>query len=132
MSPSSVSNLQVTVPVIPAMPDPDLREHLAAERTFLAWIRTALAIIAFGFVLGRVGHMYAPPGVRDPSLWFGALVALFGVALNILSIFEYRALIARMNQAHGTAWPPARLPIATAVFVAVCGALLGVYVIAFP
>lgn len=31
------------------------RDHLANERTFLAWIRTALGLIGLGFVLARMG-----------------------------------------------------------------------------
>ena len=34
---------------------PDLRTYLAAERTFLAWIRTAVACMGFGFVVARFG-----------------------------------------------------------------------------
>ncbi len=33
----------------------DLRDYLAAERTFLAWIRTGLALMGFGFVVARFG-----------------------------------------------------------------------------
>jgi putative membrane protein len=36
------------------MPD-TTRDHLANERTFLAWVRTALGLIGLGFVLGRMG-----------------------------------------------------------------------------
>ena len=114
------------------MPErPDLREHLAAERTFLAWIRTGLAIMAFGFVVARLGRMEAA-GVRDSSIWFGVVLAFFGVLLNILSIFEYRALIARMNEAHGANWPPAKLPIATAGVIALCGTAMGIYLVTAP
>jgi uncharacterized membrane protein YidH (DUF202 family) len=28
-------------------------DHAANERTFLAWVRTAIAMMAFGFVIGR-------------------------------------------------------------------------------
>ena len=33
----------------------DPRVHFAAERTFLAWIRTGLALMGFGFVVARFG-----------------------------------------------------------------------------
>ena len=29
------------------------RDHLANERTFLAWVRTGAAIVVFGFAIGR-------------------------------------------------------------------------------
>jgi putative membrane protein len=32
-----------------------VREHLANERTFLAWVRTALGLIGLGFVRARMG-----------------------------------------------------------------------------
>jgi putative membrane protein len=42
---------------IPQSPRPEsrVRDHLANERTFLAWIRTALGMIGIGFVLARMG-----------------------------------------------------------------------------
>jgi putative membrane protein len=36
-------------------PSPHVTEHLANERTFLAWVRTALGLIGLGFVLARMG-----------------------------------------------------------------------------
>ncbi len=36
-------------------PENHITEHLANERTFLAWVRTALALVGFGFVLARMG-----------------------------------------------------------------------------
>lgn len=42
-SPQSTSNPSFT------------REHLANERTFLAWVRTSLSLIGLGFVLARMG-----------------------------------------------------------------------------
>jgi putative membrane protein len=32
-----------------------IRDHLANERTFLAWVRTTLGLIGLGFVLARMG-----------------------------------------------------------------------------
>jgi putative membrane protein len=39
----------------PPRPESRARDHLANERTFLAWIRTALGLIGIGFVLARMG-----------------------------------------------------------------------------
>ena len=37
------------------MPPSNLSDYLVAERTFLAWIRTGLALAGFGFVIARFG-----------------------------------------------------------------------------
>jgi putative membrane protein len=45
-------------PVRPPEPRPiggHATDHLANERTFLAWVRTALALVGIGFVLARMG-----------------------------------------------------------------------------
>ena len=60
-------------------PRPDLREVLAEERTFLAWIRTGIALMGFGFVVARFGIFLQqvqivetpqPAGLRSVT-WFG-------------------------------------------------------------
>ena len=120
-----------------ASQDPDLREYLAAERTFLAYIRTSLALMGFGFVIARFSiflrevqlyqqHPTYTPGL---SVWFGTAFVLFGVALNGMSAVEYRALVRRLNIAHAANVPPAVTPIATAILVALCGALMSVYLL---
>jgi putative membrane protein len=70
---------------------PDLRDLLAAERTFLAWIRTGLALMGFGFVVARFGlflkqlellqHAQARPSY-GLSLWFGTALIAAGVVVN--------------------------------------------------
>jgi putative membrane protein len=130
----------VSLSVLQAMsqqpaPRPDLREHLAAERTFLAYIRTGLALMGFGFVVARFSLFLQTTlqsgGKETPglSLWFGTALVMLGVAVNFLSIVEYRSLIERLNQAHGAKWPPARLPVATAALVGTCGVVMASYLI---
>ena len=46
------------------MADARTRDHLANERTFLAWVRTALGLIGLGFVLARMG-LFLRELVRD-------------------------------------------------------------------
>jgi putative membrane protein len=72
-------------------------DALANERTFLAYLRTALAFIGFGFVIARfalflreselVARMSVPPsGLSDN---FGALMALTGVACAAYGAYRY-------------------------------------------
>lgn len=74
------------------------RDHLANERTFLAWVRTGAAIVVFGFAIGRFsiamrqltaleGHPLHTAGL---SVWMGATSILAGVALVIAGLVRYR------------------------------------------
>ena len=74
------------------------RDHLANERTFLAWVRTGAAIVVFGFAIGRFsiamrqlaafsGHTVRTAGL---SVWMGAASIIGGVGLVIAGLGRYR------------------------------------------
>jgi putative membrane protein len=74
------------------------RDHLANERTFLAWVRTGAAIVVFGFAIGRFslamrqltalqGHAVRTAGL---SVWMGAGTIVAGVALVVAGLLRYR------------------------------------------
>lgn len=74
------------------------RDHLANERTFLAWVRTGIATIIFGFAIGRFsialreflsvqGHSSASSGV---TAWFGVISIIGGVLLALTGLWRYR------------------------------------------
>jgi putative membrane protein len=76
------------------------RDHLANERTFLAWIRTGVAGVVFGFAIGRFaiairqwmavegqGHATPTTGI---SVWFGAVAIIAGVLLCLTGLVRYR------------------------------------------
>jgi putative membrane protein len=68
-----------------------VRDHLANERTFLAYVRTSLALVGFGFVIARLD----PHAVI--SLVAGIIMVLGGVAMALFGSYRYiaerRALI---------------------------------------
>src|ERR1700676_5070890 len=81
-------------------------DYLAAERTLLAWIRTGLALMGFGFVVARFGLFlqelqiaeHAPPVQSyGLSLWFGTALIGAGVAVNLFSGWRHIRLIRAMD-----------------------------------
>ncbi|MDD4098516.1 MAG: DUF202 domain-containing protein [Lentisphaeria bacterium] len=77
----------------------DPRVPLAAERTFLAWIRTGLALMGFGFVVARFGlfirefaaaQKISQPLSHGTSLWLGLGLVVLGVVLNAAALMRYR------------------------------------------
>jgi putative membrane protein len=71
-----------------------LSDYLAAERTLLAWIRTGLAMMGFGFVVARFGLFLQqlevvrnaqPAHSYGLSLWFGTALIAAGVCVSSLA-----------------------------------------------
>src|SRR5437588_12680263 len=61
-------------------------DHLANERTFLAWIRTGLSIIAFGFVVERFGLLLRELGLKinQQPILLGHYSTVIGITLTLL------------------------------------------------
>ena len=84
---------------MPDNPNPNrARDHLANERTFLAWVRTGVATIIFGFAIGRFsialrefmkfqGYKSITPGF---TTWLGIISAVGGVLLLLAGLGRYR------------------------------------------
>jgi putative membrane protein len=80
----------------------DPRVFFAAERTCLAWNRTGLTLMAFGFVLERFGlflHMLRGTHAfgRDFSFWIGVAFILLALALEIHAVIQYRRVLATLK-----------------------------------
>jgi putative membrane protein len=85
-----------------------VRDHLANERTYLAWIRTAVALMAFGVVLARLRFLVpAGAGVEAHGWELGlvfAAVGLLTVVLSTLHYFEVRRAIETAEYEPGSRW----------------------------
>jgi putative membrane protein len=72
------------------------QEHLANERTFLAWIRTTMALISLGFVLARVGLWInteaKAPIVSTKLSPIGVGLMIFGSLITLLAAWRYDAV----------------------------------------
>jgi putative membrane protein len=111
-------------------------DHLANERTFLAWVRTGLATIAFGFVVERFGLLVRELGLKTGitnilpvhySSFFGVSLTILGVAIMIVALLEF--LHIRRSIDLERFHPPAGFAIVLTVLVSLIGTLLAIYLI---
>src|SRR5262245_7889242 len=91
----------------------DPRVQLAAERTLLAWVRTGLSLMGFGFVVARFGLFLHEMAVvnKEPipshggSLWIGIALVALGVIVLVVSAARYRDYSAALNAGRMAAPP---------------------------
>lgn len=111
----------------------DPRVFFAAERTLMAWTRTSLTLMAFGFMIERFGlflHMLRPlphPLARDLSFWIGVAFIALAQVLTVYSIVQYRRVLRSLR--------PVEIPDAydtrLGVFMNVAVATLGLVLLAY-
>jgi len=113
-------------------------DYLAAERTFLAWIRTGLALMGFGFVVARFGlflqeiHVVEPavPAPRHGlSIYFGTALIAAGVLVDLFASFHHVRLVGQLNRGERDYTQPSRSAVALTVFLALVGVAMAIYLI---
>src|SRR4051794_9739217 len=102
----------------PADQRPDrARDHLANERTFLAWLRTALAVIALGAVLAKLRTD------RDASTTAAvAIVSTSGALMLLYGLRRYYEVSRDLES--GRFHPATRSPLLITVVVVVATAIV--------
>lgn len=64
-------------------------DHLANERTFLAWVRTSIALLGFGVLIAKLRLTGNGPSAGSHSVWLGLAFAVGGVLTLALSAWHY-------------------------------------------
>jgi putative membrane protein len=110
----------------------ELRDHLANERTFLAWMRTAITIIALGFVVAKFAILLREVGhTRSESPRVGAFVGVSlvmgGLIAAILATVKFLRIRSDIERSI-VHFSPA-LDIALAVVVSAVSVVLATYLI---
>src|SRR5258705_8444737 len=116
----------------------DPRVYFAAERTFLAWIRTGLALMGFGFVVARfglfiqefseheIGHKFTSTGF---SMAVGVGLVIVGVFVNVSSTVHHVRLTRQLSSGQYLAGRPSFFAAAIAIFLALLGLAMAVYLL---
>ena len=112
----------------------DPRVFFAAERTLLAWNRTSLTLMAFGFVIERFGlfvHMLSSekiePLQRNFSFWIGLAFIFLGALASAASIAQYRTVLRGLKPVEIPQGYLVNLGVFINLAVAVLGIALTVY-----
>ncbi len=114
-------------------------DHMANERTFLAWIRTSIGLMAFGFVVERFAlftkqislylgtHQSEEPSIMYPghSSIFGVILVIFGAFIGLLAFIKYKNDQKKIDDERYT---PSSLPaLLLTLSVVGMGIFLGIY-----
>ncbi|HSH21738.1 MAG TPA: DUF202 domain-containing protein [Candidatus Caenarcaniphilales bacterium] len=99
---------------------PSARDHLANERTLLAWMRTALTVIGLGFVIDRLA-LAGPAGQLEGLAGIG--LVLLGGLIAVAGAYSF--LRARHELVSGSYRPGVGLDMAL-----VAGVVLGALIVA--
>jgi putative membrane protein len=112
----------------------DPRVFFAAERTLLAWNRTSLSLMAFGFVIERFGlfvsilmPQHNMPLQRGISFWTGLAFVLLGVFVALVSTLQYKKVLQSLKPIEIPKGYQTDLGVISNLFVAALGIVLIVY-----
>jgi putative membrane protein len=115
----------------------DPRIYMAAERTFLAWIRTGIAFMGFGFVVARFGlflreiaasnNMTVAQHGNSFSLPVGVALIVAGILVNLIAAIRHHRYIKALDrgqfrQAYGFVFT-----FLIAGFLAIIGLAVAIY-----
>ena len=113
-------------------------DHLANERTFLAWIRTSIALMGFGFVIVKfalfirqisyvLGEKIAQPQAKGYSAVIGVTMVALGAIMATLAYMRYRKIEKQLN--NNTYFPSKWLSALVTLSIIIGAVLLVLYLL---
>lgn len=114
------------------------RVHMANERTFLAWIRTSIGVMAFGFVVEKfalflkqvsyfIGKEIPSAPLPGYSSFFGIGLVFLGTLMGVLAFIRYKKVERQIDE--DTYRPSLILDILLTLSVLAMGIFLAIYIV---
>jgi putative membrane protein len=111
-------------------------DHLANERTFLAWVRTSISVIVFGFVVAKFGITLRQlfrfenldPHETGISLALGVSFMVVGILMAIVAVWRYQSTRVQIEQSDFR--PANKIIYVVGAVTALLGAMLVYYLLA--
>ncbi|MCV3213613.1 DUF202 domain-containing protein [Plectonema radiosum NIES-515] len=108
------------------------REHQANERTFLAWLRTSIALIGFGFAIARFSlflhQLHFTLTQQEPQVHpifnsenLGVSLVIFGILVIALAAWHYNQVFWQIE--HGNYRPNRRMVLIITTIMMIFGTL---------
>ena len=114
----------------------DSRVFFAAERTLLAWNRTGISLMAFGFVIERFGlfmqmlrEKNGLAGHRIFSLSLGAVIIAVSAAILLYAALQYLRLLSTLDPSEIPRGYNAYLSVLVTLISGILGTVLSVYIV---
>jgi len=113
-------------------------DHAANERTFLAWVRTAIAVMAFGFIIERFDLFVrvAAPQLAQRQLGThgegfansaGLIFIIIGISSIAVAWLRFSRTARDIDSEDEVASPGERFDLALAIMIGLLGASLALY-----
>ena len=115
---------------------PHVTDHLANERTFLAWVRTGLATITFGFVVERFGlllrelnleHLNISALPLHSSSVIGISLTIFGILIIVAALINFLRIRRQIDEERF--YPQASFAVILTILACLIGIILAVYLL---
>ena len=116
----------------------DIQLVLASERTLLAWIRTGLAMMGFGFVVARFGlflrelassQKVSPKTSVHLSVWLGTVLVALGVFVFLAAAIDHAKYLQRLERGESPTATSGRLGVLVGFALAALGVAMVAYLI---
>lgn len=116
----------------------DPRTYFAAERTFLAWIRTGLGLMGIGFAVSRFGlflreirgvPQQTPPHGLSLSVYSGVALVALGVVVNLSAVFHHVRTVKELRTGTWKAGRVSTQAVSLALLLAAVGIAMAIYLL---